>query len=189
VAAANFAVLRESDKSYYLREERLGWILGPYETGAPARFADGVPEWFGKDLFPGDLERLLPHVEAAQRRVPALEHCGIKDIVNGPISYTPDGSPLIGPAAGARNLWLNEGHSFGITAAGGSGWQLAEWIVDGEPGIDMLAVDPRRFGAYTSKRYVVTKNEEPTATSSRSISRTRNVPTRVRRRRARCTTS
>jgi dimethylglycine dehydrogenase len=154
------AVLRESDESYYLREERMGWILGPYEKGAPARFADGVPEWFGRSLFPGDLDRLVPHVEAATRRVPALEHCGIKDIVNGPISYTPDGSPLIGPAWGVRNIWLNEGHSFGITAAGGAGWQLAEWIVEGEPGIDMLAVDPRRFGAYTSKRHVVTKNEE-----------------------------
>jgi dimethylglycine dehydrogenase len=157
---AELAVLRESDKSYYLREERLGWILGPYEHGAPARFADGVPEWFGKSLFEGDLERLVPHIEAAQRRVPALEHCGIKDIVNGPISYTPDGSPLVGPAGGKRGLWLNEGHSFGITAAGGSGWQLAEWIVEGEPGIDMLAVDPRRYGSYTSKRYVVQKNEE-----------------------------
>jgi len=154
------AVLRESDKSYYLREERLGWILGPYEHGAPARFADGVPDWFGRSLFPGDLDRLVPHIEAATRRVPALEHCGIKDIVNGPISYTPDGSPLIGPAWDVRNVWLNEGHSFGITAAGGSGWQLAEWIVEGEPGIDMLAVDPRRFGPYTSKRYVVAKNEE-----------------------------
>jgi dimethylglycine dehydrogenase len=154
------AVLRESDQSYYLREERLGWILGPYENGAPARFADGVPDWFGRSLFPGDLDRLMPHVEAAVRRVPALENCGIKDIVNGPISYTPDGSPLIGPAWGVRNVWLNEGHSFGITAAGGSGWQLAEWITEGEPGIDMLAVDPRRFGAYTSKRYVVKKNEE-----------------------------
>jgi dimethylglycine dehydrogenase len=154
------AVLRESDQSYYLREERMGWILGPYEAGAPARFADGVPDWFGKDLFAGDLDRLLPHVEAAQRRVPALEHCGIKDIVNGPISYTPDGSPLIGPAWGVRNLWLNEGHSFGITAAGGAGWQIAEWIVEGEPGIDMLAVDPRRYGPYTSKRFVVAKNEE-----------------------------
>ena len=154
------AVLRESDKSYYLREERMGWILGPYEAGAPARFADGVPEWFGKSLFEGDLERLLPHIEAAQRRVPALADCGIKDIVNGPISYTPDGSPMVGPAWGIRNLWINEGHSFGITAAGGAGWQLAEWIVDGEPGIDMLAVDPRRFGPYTSKRYVVKKNEE-----------------------------
>jgi dimethylglycine dehydrogenase len=154
------AVLREPDQSYYLREERLGWILGPYEAGAPARFADGVPDWFGRSLFEADLDRLLPHVEAAVRRVPALEHCGIKDIVNGPISYTPDGSPLIGPAWGVPNVWINEGHSFGITAAGGSGWQLAEWIAAGEPGIDMLAVDPRRFGAYASKRYVVQKNEE-----------------------------
>jgi dimethylglycine dehydrogenase len=154
------AVLREPDQSYYLREERLGWILGPYEKGAPARFADKVPEWFGKSLFEGDIERLIPHIEAAQRRVPALENCGIKQIVNGPISYTPDGSPLIGPAAGARNLWLNEGHSFGITAAGGSGWQLAEWIVESEPGIDMLGADPRRFGGYTGRRYVVGKNEE-----------------------------
>src|SRR5712671_4417962 len=154
------AVLREPEQSYYLREERLGWILGPYEKGAPARFADGVPDWFGKSLFDGDLDRMVPHIEAAQRRVPALENCGIKQIINGPISYTPDGSPLIGPAWGVRNLWLNEGHSFGITAAGGAGWQLAEWIVEREPGIDMLAVDPRRFGPYTSKRYVVQKNEE-----------------------------
>jgi len=154
------AVLREPDQSYYLREERLGWILGPYEAGAPARFADGVPDWFGRSLFEADLDRLVPHVEAAARRVPALEHCGIKDIVNGPISYTPDGSPLIGPAWSVPNVWMNEGHSFGITAAGGAGWQLAEWIVAGEPGIDMLAVDPRRFGAYASKRYVVEKNEE-----------------------------
>ena len=153
-------MLREPDQSYYFREERMGWILGPYEAGAPARFADGVPSWFGKDLFPGELERLLPHVEAAQRRVPGLERCGIKDIVNGPIAYTPDGSPLVGPAWGVKNVWINEGHSFGITAAGGSGWQLAEWIVEGEPGIDMLAVDPRRFGGYASKRYLVAKNEE-----------------------------
>ena len=145
------AVLRESDKSYYLREERMGWIWGPMKFGAPARFADGVPEWFGKSLFEGDLDRLLPHVEAAIRRVPALEHCGIKDIVNGPISYTPDGSPLIGPAWGTRNLWLNEGHSFGITAAGGSGWQLAEWITEGEPGIDMLALHRAASGDYTSQ--------------------------------------
>jgi dimethylglycine dehydrogenase len=154
------AVLRESDQSYYLREERMGWILGPYERGAPARFADGVPEWFGKSLLEGDLDRLLPHVQAAMRRVPPLERCGIKDIVNGPIAYTPDGSPLIGPAWNMRNLWVNEGHSFGITAAGGAGWQLAEWIVEGEPGIDMLAVDPRRFGRYAGRRYLVTKNEE-----------------------------
>ena len=154
------AVLRESDASYYLREERLGYILGPYEAGAPAVFADGVPVTFGQDLFPGDLDRLMPHVEAAIKRVPTFENAGIKDIVNGPISYTPDGSPLVGPAWGLRNVWLNEGHSFGVTASGGAGWQLAEWIVEGEPGIDMLAADPRRFGPYTSKAYTVSKNEE-----------------------------
>lgn len=154
------AVLRESDASYYLREERMGWILGPYEKGAPARFADGVPAWFGKELFEGDLDRLLPHVEAAIKRVSCLEHCGMKTIVNGPISYTPDGSPLIGPAWDVHNVWLNEGHSFGVTAAGGAGWQLAEWITEGEPGIDMLGVEPLRFGAYAGKRYTVCKNEE-----------------------------
>ncbi len=154
------AVLRESDASYYLREERMGYILGPYETGAPAVFADGVPATFEKDLFPGDLDRLIPHVEAAINRVPSFNSAGIKDIVNGPIAYTPDGSPLVGPAWGARNFWLNEGHSFGVTAAGGAGWQLAEWIVEGEPGIDMLAIDPRRFGAYANKPFIVKKNEE-----------------------------
>jgi dimethylglycine dehydrogenase len=154
------AVLREPDASYYMREERQGLILGPYEKGAPACFVDGVPETFQKDLFPGDLERLEPHVQAAIRRVPAFGRAGIKQVVNGPIPYTPDGSPLVGPAFGLRNFWINEGHSFGITAAGGSGWQLAEWIVEGEPGIDMLAVDPRRFGAYATKPFVKLKNEE-----------------------------
>ena len=154
------AVLRESDASYYLREERQGYILGPYEKGAPARFWDGVPDSFERDLFPGDLDRLMPHLEAAIARVPSFERAGIKDVVNGPIAYTPDGSPLVGPAWDLRNMWLNEGHSFGITAAGGAGWQLAEWIVEGEPSIDMMDVDPRRFGAYANTPYVRAKNEE-----------------------------
>ena len=152
-------ILRESDAQYYFREERMGWILGPYEHGAPARFADRVDPGFEKDLFPGDLERLMPHVEAAMRRVPSFETAGIKDIINGPISYTPDGNPMVGPAFGLHNFWLSEGHSFGVTAAGGAGWQLAEWIVEGEPSVDMLGVDPRRFGV-VSKGYVVPKNEE-----------------------------
>ncbi|MGB0823435.1 MAG: NAD(P)/FAD-dependent oxidoreductase, partial [Alphaproteobacteria bacterium] len=70
-------VLRQSDSSWYLREERGGWILGPYEEGAPARFADGVPDWFEKDLFEGDLERLVPHVETCMERVPSFENGGI----------------------------------------------------------------------------------------------------------------
>ncbi len=154
------AVLRESDASYYMREERQGLILGPYEKAAPSVFVDGVPDHFGQELLPGDIERLEPHIEAAINRVPIFGEAGIKDIINGPIAYTPDGSPLIGPAWGLKNLWLNEGHSFGITAAGGAGWQLAEWIVEGEPGIDLLPVDPRRFGGYANKRYTRIKNEE-----------------------------
>ena len=152
-------VLRESDSSYYLREERMGWILGPYEKGAPICFADGVPDTFEKDLFPGDLERLMPHVEAAMFRVPSFENAGIKDIVNGPISYTPDGNPMVGPAFGLENFWISEGHSFGVTAAGGAGWQIAEWIINGEPTVDMLGVDPRRFGV-VSKNFAKIKNEE-----------------------------
>ncbi len=153
-------VLRESDASYYLREERQGLLLGIYEKGAPACFVDGVPPTFEKDLFPGDLDRLEPHIEAAIARVPIFGEAGVKEVINGPIAYTPDGSPLVGPVWGLKNFWINEGHSFGITAAGGAGWQLAEWIVEGQPTIDMLGVDPRRFGDYASKAYLKTKNEE-----------------------------
>ena len=126
-------VLRESDASYYMREERQGLILGPYEKGAPAWAVDGVPEGFGQELLPPDIERLEPHIEAAINRVPMFGRAGIKDCVNGPISYTPDGNPLIGPAYGLPNFWLAEGFSFGITAAGGAGWQLAGWIARASP--------------------------------------------------------
>ncbi|MFQ5467168.1 MAG: FAD-dependent oxidoreductase, partial [Kiloniellaceae bacterium] len=153
-------VFRESDASYYMREERQGLLLGPYEKGAPACCVDGVPSTFEKDLFPGDLDRLEPHIEAAIARVPLFGEVGVKEVVNGPIAYTPDGSPLVGPAWSLPNFWINEGHSFGVTAAGGAGWQLAEWIVEGQPTIDMLGVDPRRFGDYASKAYLKAKNEE-----------------------------
>jgi dimethylglycine dehydrogenase len=153
-------VLRESDGSWYMREEAGGLLLGPYEKGAPCCYTDGPREDAEYELFQDDLERLTPHIEAAINRVPAFGEVGVKEVYNGAICYTPDGSPIIGPAWGLRNFWLNEGHSFGITAAGGAGWQLAEWIVEGEPTIDMLGVDPRRFGDYASKAYLREKNEE-----------------------------
>ncbi|MBB3064405.1 GcvT family protein [Limibacillus halophilus] len=153
-------VLRESDGSWYMREERGGLILGPYEVGAPACYVDGPGEDCEYELFQEDLERLEPHIESAIHRVPAFGEVGVKQVYNGAICYTPDGSPIIGPAWDLKNFWLNEGHSFGITAAGGAGWQLAEWIVEGEPTIDMLGVDPRRFGDYATKSYLITKNEE-----------------------------
>jgi dimethylglycine dehydrogenase len=153
-------VLRESDGSWYMREERGGLILGPYEKGAPACYVDGPAEDMEYELFQEDLERLEPHIESAINRVPAFGEVGVKQVYNGAICYTPDGSPIIGPAWDLPNFWLNEGHSFGITAAGGAGWQLAEWIVDGTPTIDMMGVDPRRFGDYATKSYLVKKNEE-----------------------------
>ena len=153
-------VLRESDGSWYLREENGGFILGPYEKGAPACYVDGPHPDAEYELFQEDIERLEPHIEAAMARVPAFAEVGIKKVYNGAIAYTPDGNPIIGPAWDLDNFWLSEGHSFGITAAGGAGWQLAEWIVDGEPTIDMLGVEPRRFGDYATRQYLIEKNEE-----------------------------
>jgi dimethylglycine dehydrogenase len=153
-------VLRESDSSWYMREEAGGLLLGPYEFGAPACYLDGPSLESEYELFQEDLDRLTPHIEAAIARVPAFGEVGIKKVYNGAIAYTPDGSPIVGPAPGLRNFWLNEGHSFGITAAGGAGWQLAEWIVEGEPTIDMLGVDPRRFGPYAQRGFLIEKNEE-----------------------------
>ena len=153
-------VLRESDSSWYMREEAGGLLLGPYEKGAPACYIDGPSSDSEYELFPEDLDRLAPHIETAIARVPAFGEVGVKKVYNGAIAYTPDGSPIVGPAPGLRNFWLNEGHSFGVTAAGGAGWQLAEWIVEGEPSIDMLGVDPRRFGPYADTGYLIAKNEE-----------------------------
>ncbi|MEM6496136.1 MAG: FAD-dependent oxidoreductase [Pseudomonadota bacterium] len=153
-------VLRESDGAWYMREEAGGLILGPYEVGAPACYVDGPASDSQYELFQEDIERLMPHIESAIRRVPIFGEAGIKRVYNGAIAYTPDGNPIVGPAWDRKNFWLNEGHSFGVTAAGGAGWQLAEWIVEGEPTIDMLGVDPRRYGDYATKGYLVTKNEE-----------------------------
>ena len=153
-------VLREADGSWYLREENGGFILGPYEQGAPCCYVDGPDPRAEYELFQEDIDRIAPHIEAAMNRVPAFAEVGIKKVYNGAIAYTPDGNPIIGPAWDRDNFWLNEGHSFGITAAGGAGWQLAEWIVDGEPTIDMLGVEPRRFGDYATKDYLIEKNEE-----------------------------
>jgi len=153
-------VLRESDSSWYMREEAGGLLLGPYEIGAPACYVDGPSSQSEYELFQEDLERLGPYIETAIARVPAFGEVGVKKVYNGAIAYTPDGSPIVGPAPGLKNVWLNEGHSFGVTAAGGAGWQLAEWIVGGEPTVDMLGVDPRRFGPYAQHGYLIQKNEE-----------------------------
>ncbi len=153
-------VLRDADAKWYVREERGGWILGPYERGAPARFEWGVPDSFRADLFPLDLERIEEEYMSMIHRIPSTENVGLKDDFNGPICYTPDGNPLVGPAPGLRNLWLAEGFSFGITAAGGTGHYLAQMMVEGEAEIDMASLDPKRYGSWMTTEYAVKKNEE-----------------------------
>lgn len=153
-------VLRDADAKWYVREERGGWILGPYEWGAPARFIFGVPDSFRADLFPLDLERIEAEYMSMIHRIPSTENLGLKDDFNGPICYTPDGNPLLGPAPGLENVWLAEGFSFGITAAGGAGYYLAQVMTQGEAEIDMWSLDPRRFGRWMNREYAARKNEE-----------------------------
>jgi len=153
-------VLRDADAKWYVREERGGWILGPYERNAPARFEFGVPDSFRADLFPLDLERIEEEYMSMIHRIPSSEEVGLKDDFNGPICYTPDGNPLVGPAPGLRNMWLAEGFSFGITAAGGTGHYLAQLMVEGEAEIDMASLDPKRYGSWMTTEYAARKNEE-----------------------------
>lgn len=153
-------VIRDADAQSYVREERGGWILGIYEKEAPARFEHGVPDSFRADLFPLALDRIEEQYLAMIHRIPSCEESGLKDDFNGPICYTPDGNPLVGPAPGLRNMWLAEGFSFGITAAGGTGYYLAQMMVNGEAEIDMASLDPKRFGNWITTEYGARKNEE-----------------------------
>ncbi|SFL62064.1 GcvT family protein [Shimia aestuarii] len=154
-------VVRDADNESYAREERGGWILGIYEHGAPARFEHGVPDSFRADLFPLDLDRIAEQYMAMAERVPSCAESGLKDDFNGPICYTPDGNPLVGPAPGLRNMWLAEGFSFGITAAGGTGYYLAQMMVDGEAEIDMASLDPKRYSSnWMTTEFAARKNEE-----------------------------
>ncbi|MDT8327204.1 MAG: FAD-dependent oxidoreductase [Roseovarius sp.] len=154
-------VVRDADAQSYVREERGGWILGVYEKHAPACFEYGVPDSFRADLFPLDLERIEEQYMAMIHRIPSCEDSGLKDDFNGPICYTPDGNPLVGPAPGLRNMWLAEGFSFGITAAGGTGYYLAQLMVDGEAEIDMASLDPKRYSQnWMTTEFAARKNEE-----------------------------
>lgn len=155
-------VLRNEDINGYVREERDGLMFGPYER--PHRlehFArDGVPEWFGADLLPENFDSVEENWEAGLKLVPVLGEVGIQSNVRGPICVSPDNLPLAGPAWGLRNLWLAEGFSGGLLMGGGIGHELANWIVDGEPNVDLSEVDPRRFGDYANKVWTGKKNTE-----------------------------
>ncbi|MCG8355833.1 MAG: FAD-dependent oxidoreductase, partial [Kiloniellales bacterium] len=150
-------LIRDPDVSYYLREERDGLLLGPYEWQATPAWLDGIPANFCMELYPDDLDRLEWYIEQAMERVPLLAEAGIQRVINGPIPYTPDGNPLIGPAYPLENFYLCAAFSFGIVQSGGAGKTMAEIIVEGEPEWDMWGLDPRRFTDYANKAYTTAK--------------------------------
>lgn len=157
-----YPILRDEDYGAYLREDTGGIQFGPYEFEKDLKlFAeDRVPPSFGADLLPEDFEAVETQWERAIERVPVLGEVGIKANTRGPFQMTPDELPLAGPAPGHDNLWLAEGMPGGILWGGTVGNQLAQWILNGQPAIDMSELDPRRFGDYASKRWTMDKVRE-----------------------------
>jgi dimethylglycine dehydrogenase len=157
-------LLRDVDTSYYLRQEKNGMNLGPYERNCRAHWAspaDPMPDDFSFQLFPDDLERLEHYLDDAARRVPILGTAGLSKVINGPIPYTPDGNPLIGPMPGVPNAFEACVFTFGIAQAGGAGKVLAEWVTEGRTEWDMWSCDPRRFTSFASEKdYCVAKGME-----------------------------
>ena len=153
-------LLRDPDSSYYLRQEKDGLLLGPYEKYCRAHWLDAsdpMPDDFSFQLYNDDLERLEWYIEDACARVPILGTAGITRVVNGPIPYTPDGLPLIGPMPGVPNAFEACVFTFGIVQAGGAGKLLAEIIIEGEADSDSWAVDPRRFTDHVDTAYTAAK--------------------------------
>ena len=156
-------LLRDVDSSYYLRQEKHGLNLGPYERNCKAHWvnpSDPLPEDFSFQLYPDDLERLEWYVEDAMARVPLLGTAGVNKVINGPIPYAPDGMPLIGPMPGVPNAFEACVFTFGIAQGGGAGKVLAEWITEGQTEWDMWSCDPRRYTDYTDHDYCVAKGME-----------------------------
>lgn len=156
-------LLRDVDTSYYLRQEKTGLNLGPYERDCRAHWAtpdDPMPEDFSFQLFPDDLDRLEPYIEDAMARVPILGRVGVSKVINGPIPYAPDGNPLIGPMPGVPNAFEACVFTFGIAQAGGAGKLLAEWVTAGETEWDPWSLDPRRFTGYADHGHCVAKAAE-----------------------------
>ncbi|NUB42879.1 GcvT family protein [Fertoebacter nigrum] len=156
-------LLRDVDSSYYLRQEKQGFNLGPYERNCKAHWItpdDPFPEDFSFQLFPDDLERLEWYISDAMARVPLLEKANLTKVINGPIPYTPDGNPLIGPMPGVPNAFEACVFTFGICQAGGAGKVLAEWVTEGATEWDMWSCDPRRFTGFEDQDYCIAKGME-----------------------------
>jgi len=144
---SNLPTLRDPDRLTYYKEEVGGLVMGGYEPNPIAWAVDGIPKGFHFSLLDSDFDHFGPIMEQALARVPALETAGIKQLLNGPESFTPDGNFILGEAPELRNFFVGAGfNAFGIASAGGAGMALAEWVSKGEPPYDLWPVDIRRFG-------------------------------------------
>lgn len=149
------------DAEIYLRQERKGMLVGVYEKTATPWALDGTPWDYGEtELLPPQLDRLAEALVRGYERFPAVAKAGIKRIVNGPFTFAPDGNPLVGPVPGIPNYWSACGVMAGFAQGGGVGLALAQWIVDGEPGEDIFAMDVARFGSFATPSYTVEKVKE-----------------------------
>ena len=144
----------------YFRQEGKGMLLGTYEQQSTPWKIEGTPMSFGHELLEPKLENIQERLAIGFERMPALQKAGIKNIVNGPFTFGPDGSPLIGPVPGLQNYWVAVGVMAGFCQGGGVGKCIAEWIIDGEPSIDVWAMDVARFGDYASPQYGTIKSSE-----------------------------
>ena len=144
----------------YFRQERDGLLLGTYEPiGVPWK-VEGTPWDFGHELLQPNLEHIADRLELGFERMPQLANAGIKDAINGPFTFGPDGNPMIGPVPGMTNYWCAVGVMAGFCQGGGVGLTMAEWMIDGEPSIDVWAMDVARFGSWASPDWGTVKSCE-----------------------------
>jgi len=169
-------VCRDSYTNSYIRQEGDGFLVGPYETfGAKPWALDGMDWGFDRQLFDGDLERLMPFLDRCMELVPAFGEVGVSTVINGPITHTPDDNMLVGPQAGLKNFWNLCGASIGI-AQGAVGKFMAQWMVYGETEVDMRHLDSRRFGDWADKDYSITKAIESYEVMYRAMGATEHLP-------------
>ncbi len=148
------------EANLYFRQERDGMLLGTYEPKGTPWKVEGTPWDFGHELLQPDLERIADRLELGFERIPALANAGIRQSINGPFTFGPDGNPMIGPVPGMRNYWCAVGVMAGFCQGGGVGLTLAEWMIDGEPSIDVWAMDVARFGTWASPDWGTVKSTE-----------------------------
>ncbi len=148
------------DGEIYLRQERGGMLMGTYEKACVPWSEQNTPWEFGHELLEPDLDRIAPSLEVGFQHFPAFQNAGIRQIINGPFTFAPDGNPLIGPVQGMTNYWSACAVMAGFSQGGGVGLALSNWIVDGDPGLDIWAMDISRFGSYANMAYTNAKVRE-----------------------------